>query len=236
MYPLPALRPEGTPKPALEMVPLASLRSNPNNARRHSRAQIEALARSISKYRTIIPIVVNGDGDIICGHARVAAARKLCMTAVPAIRADHLSPAQQRAFALAENRLSELACWDDEALAREIQFLNENDVAFDFSAIGFSADEVEIVLGGEPPEHRMKRRHKRTTAVTVANGVSAVSETGDVWHLGDHVLVCGRTAPDQVDAIIRRWQDDAGADGDVRTVSTSSSAAAAVGGRRPADE
>ena len=208
--PLPALRPEGTATPSLEMVPLSSLRSNPNNALRHSQANIDALARSISKYRTIIPIVINADGDIICGHARVAALRKLGMTDVPAIRAEHLSPAQQRAFALAENRLSELADWDEEALARELRFLHENDVAFDFSAIGFSAAEVEIVLGAEPTQKRRRRRPKRSNAATVFNWTPAVSEPGDVWHLDCHLLVCGPTAPDQVDAIIRRWQSDTG--------------------------
>ena len=97
---------------SFETVPLASIKLNPNNAREHSRKQLAKLARSIEKFGFITPVVVDEAGELLCGHARVLAAREVNIQAIPAVRACHLSEAEKRAFVLADNRLAELASWN----------------------------------------------------------------------------------------------------------------------------
>jgi len=113
---------------SFETLPLSSIRDNPNNAREHSRKQLATLARSIRKFGFITPVVVDETGELLCGHARVSAARQLKIQSIPAVRACHLSEAQKRAFVLADNRLAELASWNAKSLKRELQFLSELDI------------------------------------------------------------------------------------------------------------
>jgi len=100
------------PTHALEHLPLTSLRKNPRNPRQHSQKQIDQLAKSIRTYGFVGVVVVDNELNIICGHARVDAADQLGMTTVPAIRVSHLTPAQRRAFAIADNKIAENASWD----------------------------------------------------------------------------------------------------------------------------
>ncbi len=102
---------------SVEYWPLADLKSNPRNARTHGRRQITALAAVIKEIGFLNPIGVDDDGMILSGHGRLAAARLLGLDTVPVIRLSHLSDAQKRAFALADNRLAERAGWDRQALA-----------------------------------------------------------------------------------------------------------------------
>jgi ParB-like chromosome segregation protein Spo0J len=92
---LPALR--GDHPLSFEMLSLASIKGNPNNAREHNRNQQTKLERSIEKFGFNIPVVVDENGELLCGHARVCAARTLGFKNVPAIRVAHLSESQKRA-------------------------------------------------------------------------------------------------------------------------------------------
>lgn len=205
---LPAIRINDSRPLLCEMVPLSSIAENPQNARGHSRKQIAALARSIGKYGFNVPIIVDQDGVVLCGHARLAAARLLGMAVVPGVRISHMSGAERRAFALAENRLAQLASWDEDTLKRELAFLSDYDISFDFTAIGFETAEIEFILKTEADRHshsgsRAKPRRMRAMP-------PAVSKCGDVWRLGDHVITCGEVQPDQVDRLIRDWQAQTG--------------------------
>src|SRR5437667_5897302 len=103
---------------SFEMLPLSSIKINPNNAREHSRKQLAKLARSIRKYGFNTPVVVDESNELLCGHARVSAAAQLGIQAVPAIRAYHLSESNKRAFLIADNRLAELGSWNRKSLKR----------------------------------------------------------------------------------------------------------------------
>ena len=116
------------------------------NARTHSDEQIAQVAASIVEFGWTSPILVGGDGVIIAGHARLAAARRLRMTEVPVIVLGHLSEAQRRALVLADNKLALNAGWDEEMLRVELQDLEVN--GFNLDLIGFSADELETIHGG----------------------------------------------------------------------------------------
>ncbi len=121
------------------------------NARPHSDAQVAKIAASIVEFGFTNPILVSEDGGIIAGHGRLAAARKLGLETVPVIVLDHLSPTQRRAYILADNRLAELATWDEDLLRVELVALQEE--GFDLDLTGFDDAFFESLLASEEPTH-----------------------------------------------------------------------------------
>jgi DNA modification methylase len=167
-----------------EFVDLEAIRANPNNAREHDTRQIAKLAQSIAKFGFLSPVVIDASCELLCGHARYEAARQLGMKKILAIRVTDLSEPQKRAFMLADNRLAELASWNNAALKRELTFLTKYDINFDFEAIGFETAEIDFIFGdGEGSDEQ--------AAVPVLRETPAVSRTGDLWQLGEHRLCCG---------------------------------------------
>ena len=90
------------------------------NSRTHSDAQVTKIASSIKEFGFLNPVIIDKDNGIIAGHGRVMAAKKLGMKQVPVLLADHLTEAQKRAYAIADNRLALDAEWDEEMLRVEI--------------------------------------------------------------------------------------------------------------------
>src|ERR1700757_5122597 len=93
------------------------------NPRCHSPKQIRQIAESIKAFGFNAPILIDRDGNIIAGHGRWLACRELGWSEVPTLCLDHLSPAQARAFMIADNRLAEIAVWDDRLLAEQLKEL-----------------------------------------------------------------------------------------------------------------
>src|SRR6516164_11175910 len=89
------------------------------NPHTHSDAQVAQIAASIAEFGFLNPILVDTNAGVIAGHGRLLAARKLQLDQVPVIVLDHLTKAQKRAFILADNRLTENAGWDEDALSLE---------------------------------------------------------------------------------------------------------------------
>jgi ParB-like chromosome segregation protein Spo0J len=112
----------------------------PRNARTHSEAQVAQIAGSIREFGFTNPVLVDGDNGIIAGHGRVLAARKLNIVEVPWIELAHLTPAQRRAYVIADNKLALNAGWDEELLTIELAELKLE--GFDLSLTGFG--EVEL--------------------------------------------------------------------------------------------
>lgn len=98
----------------IEYRPVTELTAYERNPRKHPERQLVSLAASIAEFGFAMPVLVDEVGIIIAGEARVAAAKQLGMEAVPVLIAHHWSPAQVRAYRLADNRLAELASWDEE--------------------------------------------------------------------------------------------------------------------------
>ena len=94
---------------SIEHVPLDRLQPDPGNARQHSAKQIRQIATSIETFGFNVPILVDADLNVIAGHGRLLACKRLGWREVPTIRLDHLSPEQKRAFMIADNRLAEVA-------------------------------------------------------------------------------------------------------------------------------
>ena len=137
---------------------------------------------------------MDGANGVIAGHGRLAAARKLGMTEVPVIELEHLSPAQRRAYVIADNRLALEAGWDEEVLALELAQLSE--AGFDLDLTGFDATEIERLLdaieGAEPPEAAVPAADADEDDTTPP--AVAVTRAGDLWLLGEHRLACADSA------------------------------------------
>ncbi|HEY5795599.1 MAG TPA: ParB/Srx family N-terminal domain-containing protein, partial [Bosea sp. (in: a-proteobacteria)] len=127
--------------------PLAELKPSPRNARTHSKKQIHQIAQSIKAFDFVAPVLVDRDDVIVAGHGRYEAARLLGLSKVPTICLDHLSPDQIRAFALADNRLAELAGWDNEILKIELAHLIEID--FEAELTGFGTPQIDLILSAD---------------------------------------------------------------------------------------
>jgi len=171
--------------------PIEKLRPYDRNPRTHSRGQVQKIAKSIRTYGFTNPILVASDAGIIAGHGRLEAAKLLGLTSVPVIELSHLSPAQRRAYVLADNRLAMDAGWDEELLGEELLALQ--DVGFDLEDTGFEPAELMGLLGqteaeevpAPPPPER------------------PVSRVGDLWILGAHRLLCGdATNRDDVERVL----------------------------------
>lgn len=168
----------------IEYIPLKKLRPYAGNARQHSEKQITLLMTSISRNGFIIPVLVDAGSNIIAGHARVLAAKRLGLTKIPVIRVSHLTPEQQRAFVIADNRLAELATWDKDILARELRFLS--DMNFDVELTFFSTAEIDMILDSSG-----EAKPDAADEIPDVPQGTPIARVGDIWTLGRHRIICG---------------------------------------------
>jgi DNA modification methylase len=171
----------------IEEIDVASLREAPRNARTHSEKQVAQLARSISRFKFTNPILIDDTNMVVAGHGRLAAAKKLGMTAVPCLRLSGLSEQDKRAYMLADNKLALNAGWDRDILAIELKELG--DLGFDLTLSGFEIGEIEIAIGAaEQADPTSTQDVDDDCPILDAKPVTRV---GDVWHLGRHRVLCG---------------------------------------------
>lgn len=178
------------PQGALAIVyrPLDDLKPDPKNPRKHSPRQIRQIAKSVRTFGLIVPVLVDRDGNVTAGHGRLLAARQLGMTVVPTICLNHLTPAQVKAFQIADNRLTENSEWDDRLLAEAFKELSVLDLDFELDVTGFELAEIDLRIEGlneSDPEEDDPANH-----VPAMTG-PAVTKPGDVWLLGKHRIICG---------------------------------------------
>lgn len=171
----------------IECLPVATLRPYKRNARRHSKAQIGQIADSISRFGFTNPVLISDSDEIVAGHGRVEAARRLGMETVPTLRLSHLSETERRAYVLADNKLALNAGWDTEMLAIELQGLVDLD--FDVSLTGFSLAEVDLVVNAAREADPQAKPGPEDEIPPQA--AYQVSQPGDLWLLGRHRLICG---------------------------------------------
>lgn len=177
----------------VEQVDIDKLIPYVNNAKIHSETQITKIASSIREFGFVNPVLIDKDFNIIAGHGRVMAAKKLDMTQVPCLYVEGLTEAQRKAYILADNRLGELAEWDMELVTSELEMLQELD--FDIDLTGFELPETEDDTEIEEDEYPEE--------------VETRCKKGDIWQLGKHRLICGDST-DQ--SIIDALMDGAEAD------------------------
>lgn len=166
-------------RPTDHLIPYA------NNPRTHSKKQIQQIAESMRTFGFTNPILIDGEGGVIAGHGRLAAAKYLGLERVPTIRLDQLNEAEKRAYVLADNRLAEKAGWDDALLKIELEFLSELEVELDVTVTGFEIPEIDLLLIGEEISEEVD------DVPSVDPEATAVTHVGDLWHFGPHRLLCG---------------------------------------------
>ncbi len=154
------------------------------NAKQHPDAQVAQIAASIREFGWGAPILVDGNNNVIAGHGRLLAARKLGMAEVPVVSMDHLTDTQRRALILADNKIGENASWEDELLGIELSELK--DAGFDLELTGFSTEEWEALIAGEETD-----KEGLTDEDAVPEVLEPISKPGDLWVLGEHKVLCG---------------------------------------------
>ncbi len=166
---------------ALQHWPLDRLVEYERNPRKNDHA-VAQTAAAIEQFGFRVPILAKSDGLIVDGHLRLKAARQLGLATVPVLLADDMTEAQLKAFRLSVNKIADLALWDEELLALDLEELQN--LNFDMAAIGFSAEELAALT---PPIQ---------TGLTDEDAVPEVqsdpiTKPDEVWLLGKHRLMCG---------------------------------------------
>src|SRR4030088_527553 len=169
----------------LLFVAIGDLIPDPHNPRKHGRAQIRAIARSIEAFGFNAPILVDKNNKIIAGHGRYEAALLLGIDKVPVILLNHLTPTQAKAYVLADNKLTDRSTWDDPKLAIHLKELSDLVLDFDIEAIVFEPPEIDLRI-----QSLDSALEEADDQFELATG-PVVSRTGDLWLLGSHRLYCG---------------------------------------------
>ena len=162
----------------------SDLKPRAKNPRTHTRKQIQQIATSIKEFGFINPVLIDGSDGIIAGHGRVVAAKSIGMKDVPTVRVDHLSPTQIRAYVIADNKLAENAGWDRTLLALELQELSI-ELNFDITITGFEIGDADILIG-----ELTAASDEEDVVPEIDRSIPAVSQPGDLWRIGDHLLLC----------------------------------------------
>ncbi|HTU18560.1 MAG TPA: DNA modification methylase [Gemmataceae bacterium] len=166
----------------VEMRKVADIKLYPHNPRHNDHA-VEAVAASIREFGFRQPLVLDEDSVIVVGSTRYKAALKLGLDEVPVHIASGLTPAQLRAYRIADNKTAEIADWDYDLLVQEIAQLQAAD--FDLDLVGFSPQELQALFPSEA-----------ASGLTDPDDIpqpldEPETRAGDLWLLGEHRLLCG---------------------------------------------
>lgn len=177
---------------------LTQIKPYEKNPRRNDEA-VKYVAKSIQEFGFKVPIVIDKDGVIVCGHTRYKAAKKLKLETVPCIQADDLTEEQIKAFRLADNRVGEIAEWDISLLGEELDEL----VDFDMEQFGFEdiladmEEESEI----EEDDFDIDEEYREDEP--------PIAQYGEIYQLGNHRLMCGdSTKAEDVEKLMNGNQAD----------------------------
>lgn len=160
-----------------------------NNARTHSAEQINKLRSSLREFGFINPVIIDRDFNVIAGHGRIEAAKAEGISEVPCVFADYLTPAQKKAYILADNRMAMDAGWDEELLRVEIEALQAE--SFGIGLTGFDESEIadlfetdsEVKDDGFDVDAELEK--------------PPVTKSGDLWLLGNHRLLCSDSTKEE---------------------------------------
>jgi DNA modification methylase len=175
-------------------IKISDLKPFKNNARTHSKEQIELIAASIKEFGFTNPVLIDSDNGIIAGHGRMVAATSLGMGAVPAVRLCGLTEAQRRALVLADNKIAITGSgWDEDLLKLELAGIAA--MGFNMDLTGFSGLEIGKISG-------LGKTAAGDDEIPDAPQVP-ITALGDQFDLGEHRLRCGdSTSTADVDALI----------------------------------
>jgi site-specific DNA-methyltransferase (adenine-specific) len=175
----------------------AAIKPYPGNPRVNDQA-VDAVAASIREFGFRQPIVVDATGIIICGHTRWKAAAQLGLAKVPVHVAKELTPAQIKAYRIADNQTATLADWEKSLLEKELKDLAK--LEFDLSLLAFDPEELGRLLASADGSAAAQRDPDDTPAPPA----KPLTRPGDLWLLGEHRLLCGDARrPEDIDRVMQ---------------------------------
>ncbi len=169
--------------------PIRELEPSPVNPRLHTKKQVRQIAASIKNFGFNVPVLIDRDDKVIAGHGRLLACAELGWTEVPTLCLDHLTAAQAGAFMIADNRLTEIAAWDDRLLAQQLKELSLLGLDFDVTITGFEVAEIDLRIASL--EDLPETDNDPADVVPEASADPPLSKLGDLWVLGRHRVLCG---------------------------------------------
>ena len=190
-------------KPKVIEAKIADLHPYDHNPRVNDEA-VPVIVNSIKEFGFIGAIIINRENTIINGHTRVKAMTELGRETIPAIVVDHLTPEQEAALRIADNKTGEIAKWDMDLLKGELQALK--DAGFDLGVLAFEHDEIDDILNGDGNVERTGQTDPNEVPETPE---VPVSTPGEIYQLGEHLLLCGdSTKPVDVQKLIGLGEAD----------------------------
>ncbi|WP_304576326.1 ParB N-terminal domain-containing protein [uncultured Clostridium sp.] len=170
-----------------------------NNPRKNDNA-VDKVAESIKEFGFKVPIIIDKDNIIIAGHTRYKAAKKLDIKKVPVIITEDLTEEQVKAFRIMDNKSSEFATWDYEALLVEMESLKLED--YNLELTGFDFNEIEGIMDKYNPKD-IEEDSDFNIEEQLESIENPKSKKGDIWLLGKHRLLCGdSTVKDEVEKLM----------------------------------
>lgn len=154
-----------------------------NNSRTHSEEQVNQIVASINEFGFTNPLLIDEKDNIIAGHGRLLASKKLKMEEVPCIVLSGLTEAQKKAYIIADNKMALNAGWNEELLKIELENLKELD--FDLKLTGFDIDELDDIFQVEEEQEIVE------DDFDVEPPEEPKAKLGDIYQLGNHRLMCG---------------------------------------------
>lgn len=156
------------------------------NNPRHNDEAVDKVASSIKNFGFKVPIVIDKDNEIITGHTRLRASKKLGLEEVPCIVADDLTDGQIKAFRIADNKVAEFSDWDMELLDSELKELEDLDLDFDMDDFGFEFEDLDAEDVQEDDFDIDAELEKEP-----------ISKPGEIYQLGEHRLMCGDSTSEE---------------------------------------
>lgn len=160
-----------------------------NNSRTHSEEQVNQIVASINEFGFTNPLLIDEKDNIIAGHGRLLASKKLKMEEVPCIVLSGLTEAQKKAYIIADNKMALNAGWDEELLKIELENLKELD--FDLELTGFDVDELDDIFQTEEEQEVIE------DDFDIEPPEEPKSKLGDIYQLGNHRLMCGDSTSEE---------------------------------------
>lgn len=144
----------------MKIVKVKDLKPYKNNAKVHSDYQVGLIVESIKEFGFINPVLIDEKNNVLAGHGRIEAAKVLGIEKLPAIIISGLSEIEKKAYIIADNRLGEIAAWDNRLIAEELKLLKEAD--FNTDVTGFSVDDIDFSFLEEKEETENDKKEKKS--------------------------------------------------------------------------
>lgn len=183
---------------SIDQTPVANLKPYEKNSRKHSQQQLESIAAAIKEFGFTNPILIDEKQNIIAGHGRLEAAKKLKLETVPTITLSHLTEDQKKAYVIADNKLGDMSTWNDVNLLSELASLSEYSKSLDDSLKGFfeeksfnpyRIEQVSIEL--LKPHPKNYRKHPQQQIEHLAASIAEFGFYRNIIACNDYTILAG---------------------------------------------